>query len=116
MEKFVESKKGYILDNSEDIFTKSKFKCQNGHIFELYNNDIILNKKWCEKCQNENFGDKILKELDLAEYFITSKASLFKNEEKNKETLIKVKKSAGEKCPRCWKILEQKCSRCAELI
>ena len=50
---------------------------------------------------------KILKELDLAEYFITSKASLFQNEEKNKETLIKVKKSAGEKCPRCWKILEK---------
>ena len=65
MEKFVENKKGYILDNSEDIFTKSKFKCQNGHIFELYNNDIILNKKWCEKCQKENFGDKILKELGI---------------------------------------------------
>ncbi len=59
---------------------------------------------------------KILKELDLAEYFITSKASLFQNEEKNKETLIKVKKSAGEKCPRCWKILEKKCARCEEFL
>ncbi len=59
---------------------------------------------------------KILEKLDLPEYFITSKASLKKNSNNNEDTIIKVKKAIGEKCPRCWKILEQKCSRCAELI
>ncbi len=67
---------------------------------ELYTND-------------ENF--KILDKLDLAEYFITSKASLFKNKD-NKETVIKVKKTIGEKCPRCWKILNSKCVRCEEFL
>ena len=37
-------------------------------------------------------------------------------ENKNKEEGIKiiVKKSTGTKCPRCWKILEGKCVRCAQ--
>ena len=42
---------------------------------------------------------KILKDIDLAEYFITSKAE--KIESKNKDELsIKVIKSKGIKCPR----------------
>ena len=54
---------------------------------------------------------KILKDIDLAEYFITSKAE--KIESKNKDELsIKVIKSKGIKCPRCWKILEKNCDRC----
>ncbi len=59
---------------------------------------------------------QILQNLDLAEYFITSKATLFKNSENNKDTTIKVKKTSGEKCPRCWKILSTKCARCAEFL
>ncbi len=58
---------------------------------------------------------KLLEKLDLTEYFITSKAKLEKNS-KSDETVIEVKKMKGEKCPRCWKILEKKCSRCAEFL
>ena len=29
---------------------------------------------------------------------------------------IEVKKANGTKCPRCWKILENKCTRCEEVI
>ena len=58
---------------------------------------------------SKNF--KLLEGLDLAEYFITSKAEKFKSE--NKEELkIKVSKTNGTKCPRCWKILDNKCARC----
>jgi len=58
---------------------------------------------------SKNF--KLLEGLDLAEYFITSKAEKFKSE--NKEELkIKVSKTNGTKCPRCWKILDNKCVRC----
>ncbi|MDC3152573.1 isoleucine--tRNA ligase [Pelagibacteraceae bacterium] len=63
---------------------------------------------------NENY--KLLEKLDLPEYFITSKAKLSKNTADTKETIIKVKKTNGTKCPRCWKVLEAKCSRCAEFL
>ncbi len=62
----------------------------------------------------ENF--KILKDLDLPEYFITSKAKLLRNSDNKMETIIKVKKTEGEKCTRCWKILRTKCIRCAEFL
>ena len=62
--------------------------------------DIILNLK------KEKF--ELLKDINLPEYFITSKAEK-KLVEKN-ETIV-VKKSTGNKCERCWKILEKKCSR-----
>ena len=62
---------------------------------------------------DENF--KLLEGINLAEYFITSKAEKFKSE--NKEDLkIEVKKISGNKCPRCWKILENKCKRCEEAV
>ena len=63
---------------------------------------------------DENY--RLLEKLDLPEYFITSKAKLSKNPIDTKETIIKVKKTNGEKCPRCWKILETKCSRCVEFL
>ena len=56
----------------------------------------------------------LLEGLDLEEYFITSKAKKIKDE-KSKLKII-VKKASGTKCPRCWKILENKCSRCEESI
>ncbi len=58
---------------------------------------------------------KLMEKLDLAEYFITSKVEKIKT--KNKDELkIEVTKASGNKCPRCWKILEQSCKRCESLI
>ena len=57
----------------------------------------------------------LLDGLDLAEYFITSKAQKFKNEKKEEGIKILVKKSNGTKCPRCWKIIQNKCNRCDEV-
>ena len=52
---------------------------------------------------------ELLNNLDLAEYFITSKAEkILINEEKIE---VDVKKAEGKKCDRCWKILENKCNR-----
>ncbi len=107
--------------------------------------DIILEKKWKnlykikqeanvaieEKRSTKEIGSsleadieiytneenyKLLEQLDLCEYFITSKAHLLKNADNEKETIIKVKKANGKKCPRCWKILETNCDRCAEFL
>jgi isoleucyl-tRNA synthetase len=55
---------------------------------------------------------KLMEGLDLAEYFITSKATKIKNMKENDTLKISVKKSEGTKCPRCWKVLSSKCSRC----
>ena len=66
--------------------------------------------------QTNDANYKLLEKLDLTEYFITSKAKLIKNLSNQKEIIIKVKKTNGEKCPRCWKILETKCVRCAEFL
>ena len=61
---------------------------------------------------NKNF--ELLEGIDLAEYFITSKAKKIKS--KNDEELkIEVSKSKGNKCPRCWKILDNKCERCEKV-
>ena len=57
----------------------------------------------------------LLDGLDLAEYFITSKAQKFKNKKKEEGIKILVKKSNGTKCPRCWKIIHNKCTRCDEV-
>ena len=56
--------------------------------------------------QKEKF--ELLDRLDLAEYFITSRAEKILSEKK--ET-IEVKKAEGKKCARCWKILDTKCRR-----
>ena len=58
----------------------------------------------------------LLKNLDLPEYFITSKAKALENTQDDENLVIKVKKTPGEKCPRCWKILENNCQRCAEFL
>ncbi len=65
------------------------------------------------KITTDNKHFELLEGLDLAEYFITSKAEKFKSD--NKEELkIEVKKTNGSKCPRCWKILDNKCARCED--
>ena len=56
---------------------------------------------------------ELLTNLDLAEYLITSKAEKILSE--GKEMKIEVNKAKGNKCPRCWKILEEKCVRCSSL-
>ena len=55
----------------------------------------------------------LLENLDLEEYFITSKAK--KIQDADKKLRVVVKKAVGNKCPRCWKILENKCVRCEEV-
>ena len=57
---------------------------------------------------------ELLKNLDLAEYLITSKAEKVLNQDE--EMKIEVNKAKGNKCPRCWKILEHDCKRCLELL
>ena len=56
---------------------------------------------------------ELLNDIDLAEYFIVSKAEK-KLSEKN-EIEIEVSKAKGKKCERCWKILESQCTRCSNL-
>ena len=57
---------------------------------------------------------ELLKNIDLAEYLITSKAE--KELSEVEEMKIQVNKAKGHKCPRCWKILEKNCNRCSSLI
>ncbi len=57
---------------------------------------------------------ELLENLDLAEYLITSKAE--KKLSEDTEIKIDVTKAKGNKCPRCWKILEQACDRCSDLM
>ncbi len=56
---------------------------------------------------------KLLNDIDLAEYFIVSKAE--KKLSEKDETKIEVSKAKGKKCERCWKILEYQCTRCSNL-
>ena len=56
----------------------------------------------------------LLDKLDLADYFIVSKAE--KELSNTDETKIEVKKAQGQKCERCWKILEKKCERCSKVL
>ncbi len=63
-----------------------------------------------------SYNFKLMNELDLAEYFITSKAKKFKNQNDKGETKIIVKKTSGVKCNRCWKIVEKNCIRCDSII
>ena len=65
---------------------------------------------------------KVVKDLDLSENFITSKAvakkfikdrnDLFKLDEIESISVL-VKKAEGTKCPRCWKIFPEACVRCS---
>jgi len=62
--------------------------------------------------KKKNFD--LMEELDLAEYFITSKAEKFQNKDED-GTKVLVKKTNGVKCIRCWKIQISKCERCEKI-
>jgi len=94
---------------------------------DLYQIKQVVNIAIEEKRTNKEIGSSLeadiliyanekefslLEELDLEEYFITSKAKKIKDE--NNKLKIIVKKASGSKCLRCWKILENKCVRCEE--
>ena len=62
---------------------------------------------------------KLVKDINLSEYFITSKANakpmindnkLFKLDDVDNAKVL-VTKAKGKKCSRCWKILENPCKR-----
>ena len=62
---------------------------------------------------------KLVKDVDLPEYFITSRVEakktinddkLFKLDEVDNVKVL-VKKAKGNKCSRCWKILQGPCER-----
>jgi len=62
---------------------------------------------------------KLVKDIDLSEYFITSKAQAkvivnnnkFFRLENIENIAVLVKKAKGKKCSRCWKILQAPCKR-----
>ena len=74
--------------------------------------EIFLDKKYLD----------LVKNIDLSEFCITSKAKTqILNEQKDLELFkleniqgigVLVKKAVGNKCPRCWKIFEESCNRC----
>ena len=57
---------------------------------------------------------KLAKEINLSEYCITSRA-IAKPLDDKKENIsgvkVLVKKAEGKKCPRCWKITNNKCDK-----
>jgi len=60
---------------------------------------LVLNKERLELLDN----------LNLEDYFIVSKAE--KELSKKDKIQVEVRKAKGQKCERCWKILEKKCER-----
>ncbi len=78
------------------------------------NIEIYLNKEYLE----------LIKDINLSEYFITSKASakhmiddkkIFKLDDVP-NIGVYVEKAKGEKCSRCWKILGNLCERCSNVL
>ena len=67
---------------------------------------------------------ELVKDINLSEYFITSKAcaqnminddKIFKLEDILNVGVI-FEKAKGEKCSRCWKILGNPCERCGSVL
>ena len=53
--------------------------------------------------------EKILKDVDLSELCITSKAEI--NFDDKTEVIVVTRKASGHKCPVCWKISVDPCER-----
>ena len=124
-------------DNSESIhennFVKIPDNWKNDKLNEKWNNLFKIKQEANiaieEKRANKEIGSsleaeiklilkkdkfKLLDKLDLADYFIVSKAE--KELSNNDDIKIEVKKARGQKCDRCWKILEKKCERCSKVL
>ncbi|MDA9091806.1 class I tRNA ligase family protein, partial [Pelagibacteraceae bacterium] len=111
-----------IPQNWEDNILKKKWE-------NLYQIKQEVNIAIEEKRTNKEIGSSLeanilihanekefnlLEGLELEEYFITSKAKKIKDI--NDKLKVIVTKASGDKCPRCWKILENKCMRCEEVM
>ena len=68
---------------------------------------------------------KLVKNIDLSEFCITSRALTKPLDAKIKNLFhleniegvkVLVKKAKGNKCPRCWKIVKDICKRCDEVL
>ncbi len=116
----------------ESNFVKIPKKWENDKLNEKWSNLFkikqVANVAIEEKRTNKEIGSsleaeiklsinkekfKLLNDIDLAEYFIVSKAE--KKLSEKDEIKIEVNKAKGNKCERCWKILENKCERCTNL-
>ena len=54
-------------------------------------------------------NQELIKDVDLAELCITSSAKI--KDSSSEKILVETAKADGAKCPVCWKINEDKCSR-----
>ena len=59
--------------------------------------------------QINNSYKKIIANVDLSELCITSKAEISYDDKV--DIIVNTKKALGDKCPVCWKIRTNKCSR-----
>jgi isoleucyl-tRNA synthetase len=132
-------------DNNSSIhlekFPKIPMKWKNDDLFEKWKKfktiRKVVNAGIEEKRASKEIGSsleadvqiylnednlKVVKDFDLSENFITSKAEAKKMiKDKNlfsmdeiEDVKVLVKKAKGSKCPRCWKIFPEPCVRCGE--
>ncbi|MFL2889891.1 MAG: isoleucine--tRNA ligase [Pelagibacteraceae bacterium] len=113
-----------IPDSWQNITLESRWK-------DLYKIKQIANIAIEEKRASKEIGSSLeaeieirsnkkiydlLKNVDLPEYFITSKAQNKIDEKQDQNIKILVKKANGSKCERCWKILDTSCERCSGVV
>ena len=58
-----------------------------------------------------NISKTLAKNYDFTEICITSGAEISINNSTTEEIIVEASKAEGEKCSRCWKILENPCER-----
>ena len=104
--------KNSVLDNKWEKLFKIKQEANISIEEKRASKEIGSSLEAEIKITTNNEYYNLLEGIDLAEYFITSKAEKFKSEEQ--DVKIEVKKTLGTKCPRCWKILEEECKRCKD--
>jgi isoleucyl-tRNA synthetase len=112
LEKFIvypESFKNDQLENKWNELIKVRDIC-NISIEEKRANKIIGSSLEAElNIKLNSRYQKILKDMDLSELCITSKAQIIFTDSDN--ILVETSKALGEKCPVCWKISIDPCSR-----
>ena len=59
----------------------------------------------------ENTYYELLKNYDLSEICITSKADTILDKNSNEDISVETFKAKGTKCNVCWKIFQEKCDR-----